>query len=134
MTPGSASAAASSTERRWIPACAGMTAALRRSIAATTASADPVAAAGCFLALVDVLRGLRLERIGVELHLRLREVALLPRLRRSERCARAEEQRARGDNAGPQPAHGRDLSSALRAGRGCVARRRASAHRESPVP
>jgi NADPH:quinone reductase-like Zn-dependent oxidoreductase len=33
-------------ERRWIPAFAGMTGALRRSIAATAASADAIPAAG----------------------------------------------------------------------------------------
>src|SRR5689334_1613550 len=96
--PGSARAAATSAEvcrpcesrgpvslRRWVPAFAGTT--FTSSIAPTAASADAVAAAGRFLALVDVLLRLRFQRRSIELHVGLRELALLPRLRRIERRA-----------------------------------------------
>src|SRR6186997_1176481 len=49
-------------------------------ITSTAASADAVAAGGSFLAGVDVLLRLGVESVVVELHLRPREVALLPRL------------------------------------------------------
>src|SRR5207248_4549808 len=57
------------------------------SIAATSASADAVAAARAFLAGIDVLHSFVFERIGSELHLAFREITLFPRLRRIERRA-----------------------------------------------
>src|SRR5437773_3291758 len=57
------------------------------SVTATPASADAVAAAGSLLARVDVLRRLGVERIGIELHFALGEIAFLPRLRRVKRRA-----------------------------------------------
>jgi len=47
----------------------------------------PEAAARPFLAFVDVLRVSRHQRVRVEAHLRFREVAFFPRLRRIERRA-----------------------------------------------
>src|SRR5688572_18834305 len=89
-TPGSASAAA-----RGAPAGAPP-----RSVAATTASADTVAAGGAFLAEIDVQDVLRVELVGVELHRRTREILLLPGLRGVVRGAAAERERQhRGDQA-----------------------------------
>jgi len=50
-------------------------------IAATPTSADTVAAAGAFLAGVDVLRRFRVELIGIELHLAPRKLAFFPGMR-----------------------------------------------------
>src|SRR3569833_1051394 len=118
MTPGSASAAARSA------------AAPSRSVAATAASTDAIAAARALLALVDVLRALRCERVGVELHLGLGEIALFPGLRRLDGGARARKQSEREDDAGASVLH-RGNPSAPREARGSVARLRAFAHRES---
>src|SRR5437773_7360337 len=75
--PGSASAAARSA------LAAGGGAA--RSVAATPAPADAVAAGRGFLARVDVLLDLRFELVGVDLHRRLGEIAAFPGLRRLDR-------------------------------------------------
>src|SRR5262245_42057871 len=67
-------------------------------VAATTASADAVAAGGAFLARVDVLRRPLLQNVGVELHLAFRKIAFFPRLRRIERRASIErDERGDGD-------------------------------------
>src|SRR5947207_5976543 len=99
--PGSASAAVirarldfSSPPPRVIDAMRGKVESDPTSVTATPASADAVAAAGSLLARVDVLRRLGVEWIGIELHLPLGEIALLPRLRRMKRrAARGREQR-----------------------------------------
>src|SRR5689334_1339105 len=83
------------------------------SVAATSASADTVAAAGTFLARIDVRRRLGVERIGIELHLALGEIALFPRLRRRECRARCEcDQRDDAECACEQQAHQRGETSA----------------------
>src|SRR5437660_4619579 len=58
-----------------------------RSVAATPAPADAVAAGRGFLARVDVLLDFRFELVGVDLHRRFCEVPALPRLRRLHRRA-----------------------------------------------
>src|SRR5690348_10242878 len=111
--PGSASAAASSADPP-----------RRSSVAATPASADAVASAGAFLALVDVLLRLGRERIGIELHVRLREIALLPRLRRIEARAPAAREGKRDQDEDVSPAHRiRPFVNGPRANRGCGSRR-----------
>src|SRR5712672_4244765 len=62
------------------------------SVAATSTSADAVAAAGTSLAGVDVLRRFGIEGIGIELHLALRKLAFFPRLRRAYRRAARHDQ------------------------------------------
>src|SRR6476661_8794115 len=84
--PGSASAAA-------ISAADGSRSALgplASLVAATSTTADGTAAGRTFLALIDVLRAARGERIAVEAHRRPCEIAFLPRLRRLERRAAGE--------------------------------------------
>src|SRR5690242_15942407 len=92
--PGSARAAASNAR-------AHSGASLRSpSVAATAASADAAASARALLALIDVLRRLRREHVGVETHRRFGEVALLPRLRRRERRAARYERADRDEECG----------------------------------
>src|SRR6476646_483775 len=93
--PGSARAAAISARDRslsvaapgrWPASAVGTRA--PSSIAATSAPADGASAGRTFLALVDVLRGLGGEDIGIDAHRRPREIAFLPGFGRVERRTR----------------------------------------------
>ena len=77
---GRASAAASN-------ALAGVAALTTSLVATTAAAAHTVAACGGLLARIDVLRCLGRQRIGIELHFRLRELSFFPWLRGVERAA-----------------------------------------------
>src|SRR5665213_2973234 len=91
--PGSASAAARN----------GLTARRFESVAATAASADALATARHFLALVDMVGVLRAEAVAVELHRRARKLALFPGLRRRHRRAAGAHDDQRNDD---DAAHG----------------------------
>jgi len=83
------------------------------SVAATTASADAETPASPFFARIDVRRRLGIERVGIELHLGLGEIAFFPRLRRSEGRARRHcEQRDNAKQPGDRRAHQRGATSA----------------------
>ena len=68
-------------------------------VAATAAAADAVPARRAFLARVGVLAQLRLQRVRIELHRRLGEFALFPRLRRVERRAAGTPEQRRSSTA-----------------------------------
>src|SRR5512134_1875228 len=113
--PGSASAAASSAPR---------------SVAATPAPTDAVAACSAFLAEVDVLDVLRVELVVVELHVGAREILLLPRLCRLDRAAAGAERRQHDCGRERLSIHDSALSDD-RAPRGCGPRLRPYARREN---
>src|SRR6185312_13573346 len=100
MTPGSVSAAASRAPAE--PAGPAIREALSSSsVAATATAAYAVASAAGLLAGVDVIGEAGIDRIGVELHRGLGEIALLPGFRRLDARAPAEEDDDR--NGGPAP-------------------------------
>src|SRR5438552_6606831 len=107
--PGSASAAAKSA------LAAGGGAA--RSVAATPAPADAVAAGRGFLACVDVLLDLRFELVGVDLHRCFGEVPALPRLRRLHRRAASRDECHEKDERTQRVAH-RNLRNGRRGNHG----------------
>src|SRR5689334_16135185 len=116
-TPGSARAAA-------ISAADGSRSDGERSVTATTAAADATAAGSALLALVDVLRRLRRERVRVETHRQSREIAFLPRLGRIVGCASSDGRDTRRDDQ-------RDTANATAAAHECGSRARPRARHEN---